>query len=243
MTESLQQPPTETEDVRTFGNPPIPVKDVVDEDGNTYCQVHPERETGLRCNNCGRLMCAKCAVSTPVGYRCEQCVRQRESTFFNADLGYYARLGGVCLVLGGVGAFIADLVGWWILVFFIATAAGGIISEAALRVTKGKRGRYAGEVAAGAIVLGSVIFVLLTVLPYLNAIGGTTISPEQAQQLTEQYGAEQAQQIIAQFRQERGGTIFRILGASFVNISLWIYVGITAATVYGRFNIYGGRKR
>ncbi|MEL6151378.1 MAG: hypothetical protein AAFR56_17260, partial [Chloroflexota bacterium] len=127
--------------VKTFGNPPIPVKDVVDEDGNTYCQVHTDVETGLRCNNCERLMCAKCAVHTPVGYRCEQCVRQLEDRFFNADQSYYIKLAGVTAVGGAIGAFIASFVGFFLFVFFIAAVAGGIISEAATRFIKGQRGR------------------------------------------------------------------------------------------------------
>ena len=36
----------------------------------TYCAVHPDRETSLQCNRCGRYMCVECAVHTPVGYRC-----------------------------------------------------------------------------------------------------------------------------------------------------------------------------
>ena len=51
--------------------PVVNEPDVTDE--VTYCAVHPDRETGLRCNKCGRLMCAECAVPTPVGYRCREC--------------------------------------------------------------------------------------------------------------------------------------------------------------------------
>ncbi len=30
-----------------------------------HCYLHPERETLLRCNNCERPICTKCAVLTP----------------------------------------------------------------------------------------------------------------------------------------------------------------------------------
>ena len=36
----------------------------------TYCANHPGVETSLRCNKCGKPICAKCAVRTPTGYRC-----------------------------------------------------------------------------------------------------------------------------------------------------------------------------
>lgn len=234
---------TLNETVKTFGNPPIPVEDVVDEDGNTYCQVHTDRETGLRCNNCTRLMCAQCAVSTPVGYRCEQCVREREAGFFNADTTYYVKLVAVTTVLGALGAFVANLIGFFLFVFFIAAFAGGIISEAALRVTRGKRGRYTAQAAAGGVVLGSVVMLLLLALPILGMVQSASLSPEQIAQVTQQYGEEQANQIIQQIRQQQGNAVRQILGVAFFNLSVWIYAGITAATVYGRFNIYGGRKR
>jgi hypothetical protein len=40
-----------------------------------HCYVHPNRETSLRCNNCDRPICAACAIRTPTGYRCRECVR------------------------------------------------------------------------------------------------------------------------------------------------------------------------
>src|SRR5688572_1451926 len=48
--------------------------DPIETDGRTFCAIHTSVETTLRCNKCGRYMCVKCAVRTPVGYRCKQCV-------------------------------------------------------------------------------------------------------------------------------------------------------------------------
>ncbi|MEO0563170.1 MAG: B-box zinc finger protein [Chloroflexota bacterium] len=232
-----------TTDLKTFGNPPVPVEDVVDEQGNTYCQIHTDRETGLRCNNCTRLMCASCAVSTPVGYRCEQCVRQREDTFFNADTTYYVKLLAVTTVTGVVGAFVANLIPFFLFAFFIGAAAGGVISEAAMRVTKGQRGRYTAEFATGGVILGAVIVVLLSVLPFLSMVSSASLSPEEIAQITQQYGAETAEEIVQEIRQQQGGVVARVIGAAFLDISLWLYTGVAAVTVYGRFNIYGGRRR
>ncbi len=217
---------------KTFGNPPLPVEDVVDAEGNTYCQVHPDRETGLRCNNCTRLMCAKCAVHTPVGYRCEQCVRQLEDRFFNADQLYYIRLGAITALLGGIGAYVANFIGFWLFIIFIAAGAGSIISEVATRYTKGQRGRYAGEVAAGGVVLG-----VLTLAVVLGISFGLTAEARLAQQ----FGPEGA----ALFIQQQGGILSLIANAIFgylTRFTILLYTGITAFTVYGRFNIYGGRR-
>ena len=43
-----------------------------------YCYNHPQRETVLRCNRCERPMCTSCAVLTPTGYRCKECVRGQQ---------------------------------------------------------------------------------------------------------------------------------------------------------------------
>jgi hypothetical protein len=232
----------ETEAVKTFGNPPVPVEDVVDADGNTYCQVHTDRETGLRCNNCTRLMCASCAVSTPVGYRCEQCVRQREAGFFNAGSTDYVKVVAVTAILGAIGAFVANLVGWFIFVIFIAIFAGGVISEATMRVTKGKRGRYTAQAAAGGIVAGTLVMLLLTTLPFISMVQSAGLSPEEITQLTQQYGEEQAAEIIQSIRQEQSGLVMQVIGWRLFDLSVWLYAGITAVTVYGRFNIYGRRR-
>ena len=74
----------------------------------TFCAVHPDRETGLRCNRCGRLMCAECAVLTPVGYRCRECVRQQEDKFFNATQSDYVIITAICAALAGGGAILVS---------------------------------------------------------------------------------------------------------------------------------------
>jgi hypothetical protein len=232
--------------VKTFGNPPVVVKDVVDADGNTYCQVHDDVETGLRCNNCERLMCAKCAVHTPVGYRCEQCVRQLEDRFFNADQAYYIKLVGVTAVGGAIGAFIANFVGFFLFVFFIGAAAGAGISEFATRFIKGQRGRYAGEAAAAGIVLGVLITGLLFGVVYAGQISSAAqLTPQQIQIILERYDADTAQQIIEGYQRQINpiGYVTTIFFSFITRFSVLIYTAITAVTVYGRFNIYGGGKR
>lgn len=131
----------------------------------TYCEVHPDRETSLRCNKCNRLMCTDCAVLTPVGYRCKQCVRQQDDKFFSATQTDYVVVFLTCAILGGIGA-VASLYllrGFWLFILLLGAPVGGAIGEVALRLTKRRRGRYSGQIAAGAVVIGSVIAVSLLV--------------------------------------------------------------------------------
>ena len=46
-----------------------------------YCANHPTVETTLRCNRCEKPICAKCAVLTPTGYRCKECIKEQQKIF------------------------------------------------------------------------------------------------------------------------------------------------------------------
>ena len=76
------------------------------DDEVVYCTVHPNAETALRCNRCGRPMCTRCAVRTPVGYRCKECVREQQDKFFDAQMIDYLIAAGVSLVASFFAALI-----------------------------------------------------------------------------------------------------------------------------------------
>ena len=44
------------------------------EDPTEICYRCRKNETNLRCQKCNELICYKCSISTPVGYRCTKCV-------------------------------------------------------------------------------------------------------------------------------------------------------------------------
>ncbi|NLF75929.1 MAG: hypothetical protein GX573_09530 [Chloroflexi bacterium] len=129
-----------------------------------YCTVHPTIATSLRCNRCGRPMCTRCAVKTPVGYRCRECVREQQDKFFDAQMRDYLIAGVVALVMSFVAAAILARIGWFIIVFFLAPAAGGLIGRAVFRLTGRRRGRYTGAVVGTCVVLGALPFLLLNPL-------------------------------------------------------------------------------
>jgi hypothetical protein len=124
----------------------------------TYCTVHPDRETALRCNKCERHMCTQCAVRTPVGYRCRECTRAHENKFFTATTNDYLVAAGACAVMGAVGGAIMRFMpmGFY-LAFLFGAPAGAMMAQIALYLTFKRRGRYSAEVAAGAIVIGALV--------------------------------------------------------------------------------------
>lgn len=134
------------------------------DDTTLYCTVHPQVETMLRCNRCGRPMCTKCAVRTPVGYRCKQCVRQQQDTFFNAQLLDYLIAGAVSMVLSFVAAFIIARLGWFLIAFILAPAAGGFIGSVVWTMTRKRRGRHTATIVGAGIVLGALPLLLINPL-------------------------------------------------------------------------------
>ena len=131
-----------------------------------YCYNHPQRETVLRCNRCERPMCTSCAVLTPTGYRCKECVRGQQKIFETAHWWDYPLTALVAGALGVVGSLISNMLGFFIL--FLAPIAGMIIAEAVRLVTRKRRGKWLPLTAAGAVLVGSLFSpVYLAIFTFL----------------------------------------------------------------------------
>lgn len=128
-----------------------------------YCANHPDVETLLRCNRCGKPICLKCAVLTDVGYRCKECIRGVQASYFNALPMDNIIAFGVALVVTALASPIASLVfgmfGFWglILAFMIGTAAGGILGQIIRAAVGRRRGRQLPYFALAGIVLGVLL--------------------------------------------------------------------------------------
>ncbi len=130
------------------------------------CAVHPNVETSLRCNRCGRPMCDRCAVRTPVGYRCRECVRGQRKTFFNAQPADPIIQGVVSLPLAAIAAGLMGLVrfGFFglLIAFWAGSAAGALIADVAYRLVGKRRGEYSWLVVAACIAVGGAAGTLIT---------------------------------------------------------------------------------
>lgn len=134
-----------------------------------YCYVHPNRETSLRCNNCNRPICASCAIRTPTGYRCRECVRGQQKTFDTSE--WYDFLTGfsVAAMLSAIAAFLVTLIGGigflgWFLIAAGAPTAGVAIAESVRAVTRRRRSRALFMTVAAGVVVGAVPVILFQVL-------------------------------------------------------------------------------
>lgn len=132
----------------------------------TYCTNHPDRQTNLRCNRCGKFICAKCAVRTPTGYRCQECVRGQQKTFDTATSIDYVLGFIIAFILSTIGGFITSWLGFFTIL--LAPAAGGIIAEAVRAATGKRRSPRLFQVVAVGVALGGAVFVLPPLIALLT---------------------------------------------------------------------------
>jgi MFS family permease len=130
-----------------------------------YCANHPETETLLRCNRCGKPICLKCAKLTDVGYRCKECIRGVQAAYFTAaptdNLVAFAVAVGIVALAAPISGLLFRLVPFFffqiILAFMLGSSAGGVLAQI-IRASIGKRrGRYLRFWALGGIILGVLV--------------------------------------------------------------------------------------
>ena len=125
-----------------------------------YCANHPSIETSLRCNKCEKPICPKCAVLTPTGYRCKECVRGQQKVFETAEPIDYPIAFVIAGVLSFAGSFVTLFVGFFII--FLAPIAGVMIAEAIRLAVRRHRAPNLFLAAAIGAALGSLPAILIT---------------------------------------------------------------------------------
>ena len=108
------------------------------------CAKHTNIETNLTCGKCGKPICPKCLVQTPVGIRCADCAKLKTLPTYQVTSSYYLRAIGAGIGIAIITGFI-----WWainlvlplfFLRFFIAAGAGYAIGEVISLSVNRKRG-------------------------------------------------------------------------------------------------------
>ena len=133
-----------------------------------YCANHPSVETTLHCNRCGKPICARCAVLTPTGYRCKECVHLQQKVFVTAQWYDYLLGFATAGILSLLASLLAVLVSsiplfGWILIIIGAPTVGAIMAEAIRFVTRKHRSKALFITIAAAMVVGALpIFFLFT---------------------------------------------------------------------------------
>jgi len=126
-----------------------------------YCYNHPSVETTLRCSRCEKPICPKCAIKSPVGYRCPDCVKSQQKIFETAESIDYVLGFVVAGVLSLIGSFLISLVGMigffgFLIAAAAAPVAGVIIAEAVRYVIRRHRSPMLFKVILAGIILGAL---------------------------------------------------------------------------------------
>lgn len=134
--------------------------------GPAFCYRHPDVETSLRCNRCGKPICVRCAVRTPVGFRCPDCIREQENKYYSGTNVDYI-IGAVVsfplsLIAAGLVTTILGRFGFFMLIiaFFVIPIIVGFIAEAVRWAVQKRRSRYLRHVVVGSLIAGAVPFLL-----------------------------------------------------------------------------------
>ena len=106
--------------------------------GEVPCSYHPDVMTRLRCSRCGKPICPKCGVRTPVGMRCPDCAGVRGLPTYRTESSTLVKsiLGGfiVAFLVGGLLGYLPD----WN--FYLTLVLGFGIAESMARLSNEKRG-------------------------------------------------------------------------------------------------------
>jgi MFS family permease len=132
---------------------------MTEEINTLYCYVHPNRETGLRCKVCERPICASCAVRTPTGYSCKECVRSHQKKFDTAVWYDYVVGFVLAAILSAVAAFIVTLISGFffgLIVLAVAPTAGTIIARVLLAVLRRRRSRALFMTISAGVIVGAI---------------------------------------------------------------------------------------
>jgi hypothetical protein len=119
------------------------------------CTYHPSVMTRLRCSRCGKPICPRCGVRTPVGLRCPECAGVRGLPTYRTDSGTLVKaIGGGALVAVAIGVVWGYIPTWN---FYLALLLGFAVAETMARLSNAKRGPDLQAAAVAAVVLGLIV--------------------------------------------------------------------------------------
>lgn len=133
------------------------------------CINHPQRETSLRCNRCGVPICTRCAVRTPVGFRCRACIKAQQAGFFTARWYDYPLTALISLLLAVPAALIAGAVGWWF-ALIVSPLAGGAIAWIAHAAVGRRRGQWIWLSVGGCIAFGALVALIVNPFAFVSIV-------------------------------------------------------------------------
>jgi hypothetical protein len=135
-----------------------------------HCYIHPERETGLRCTNCDRPICADCVRPAAVGQLCPECARIRRPVNYQVTTANILAAAIVTVLYAVVITFLASqllgMIGFFgiLIALFLGPVAGDLLIRIVDRLTHNKRGRPIQLTIGICYALGALPWTMLIAL-------------------------------------------------------------------------------
>jgi hypothetical protein len=123
------------------------------------CYLHPDRETLLRCNRCDRPICISCAVRTPTGYACKECIRGQQKKFDNAKTFDLVLAPIVAAIIAYGGSYLISFLSFFTLL--IAPLVGMFIAESTQRLTQKRRSALLVQLIFAGSIAGSIPLLMM----------------------------------------------------------------------------------
>ena len=93
------------------------------------CVNHPDRETYIRCQRCGRYICPDCMHQASVGFHCPKCVAEGAASTPRVRTSY-----GGAVVVGRSGLVTKAIIAVNVVVFLLIHLTGGVTSPLLYRM-------------------------------------------------------------------------------------------------------------
>lgn len=91
-----------------------------------YCYRHPDRQSFIHCQRCGRTICPQCQTQAAVGVQCPECVREGRQQVAASRPGLLTRLIGT----GSTPIVTYVLIGLCIVTYAAQLISGGAVTNA-----------------------------------------------------------------------------------------------------------------
>src|SRR5438874_12760441 len=131
----------------------------------TMCARHRNVETHLRCGKCGRPICPKCLVHTPVGARCPKCAAPTPLRTGRGPLTY-ALAGLVGSGVGMVGGIVLAIVPFGALAILPLLLTGFLVGESIAATARRWYGSSLAVLAFVCAVVGPLLGRALLIAPF-----------------------------------------------------------------------------
>jgi hypothetical protein len=118
------------------------------------CACGSNIRTRLRCSRCGKPICPRCMVASPVGYRCPECSKVQRSVVYDPSVAGLLKASVVGLVAAvAIGFFWGSYPSWG---FYMALLMGFGVAESIAWASNYKRGRELQALSIGMATVGIV---------------------------------------------------------------------------------------